>query len=305
MATDRVWKHSSREGQNDLRLLVHLASQPEPADGTDNWIMADRRGLADALGVVQDTVRQIVRRTQQRGFVEVQVGRGGNDPFPSQYRLREDGREVLMASPARVLVGPSCSYTTYSSSSGSRSEADGVGSSSTRVGQWRPGLGHPLWRESAYGLHGLVAMANLDSREQVQVIDTTWLAERLEINRDAAGRVLRQWVRRPGHFCSSIDGSYALWYPTDEGHADWLAGDDAVRAAERQRQSHEAERANYKDRREDNFKYLWGEAAAKRQADLEASPHYAAGRAALAAFVDECMPNPLPQPARFVARRTP
>jgi len=207
---DRAWKHSSREGQNDLRLLVHLASQPEPADGSDNWVMADRRGLADALGVVQDTVRQIVRRTQQRGFVEVDVGRGGNDPFPSQYRLREDGRQVLMASPARVLVGPSRSYAVYSSSSGTRGEG-GVGSSSTRLAQWRPGLGHPLWRESAYGLHGLVAMAHLDSREPVQVIDTAWLAERLEINRDAAGRVLREWVRRPGHFCSSIDRSYALW----------------------------------------------------------------------------------------------
>ncbi len=129
-----------------------------------------------------------------------------------------------------------------------------------------------MWRESAYGLDGLLVTAHLS--EHGPIVVPRDISQWLGIDEKAAKRLLRRWSAR-GHFCVALHDNQFLLHQSggDAGEAESLAGEDAVLAAKRQHDRHQQQRHLFKS----------GDTLVERS--LRESPHYESGRAALAAYV--------------------
>jgi len=94
--TGQPW--SRIEDQNLMRLLIHLSP--------GGWRIANRRRLAEDLGVSEGTVTRVADRAEPAGLVDVIPGWPGRDPMPTRYRLTDRGRETLLNSPGYLLADP-------------------------------------------------------------------------------------------------------------------------------------------------------------------------------------------------------
>lgn len=255
------------EDQNLLRLLIHLSP--------GGWRIANRRRLAEDLGVSEGTVTRVADRAEAGGLVDVIPGWPGRDPMPTRYRLTDRGRETLLNSPGDLLADPATpSYKEPYKNLKERYKGTGVGL--TRRLQGLGGLGHPAWKESAFGLSGLIVGAHLvvgGPRFVAPAEVGEWLGEEPK----AAWKRLDRWAKR-GRFCERSGKRFLVFPPEDLSGADHVAGPVLMA---RQRKVLDG----YAKAVEDHKKFRQSDPA-DHHPDRD-YPHYEAGRQSLADWLED------------------
>jgi len=248
------------------------------------WRIANRRRLAEDLGVSEGTVTRVADRAEPGGLVDVIPGWPGRDPMPARYRLTDRGRKTLLNSPGYLLADPGT--LSYKEPYKEKGKEPYKGTSIGLIGRLG-GLGHPAWKESAFGLSGLIVGAHLvvgGPRFVAPAEVGEWLGEESK----AAWKRLDRWAKR-GRFCERSGKRFVVFPPDDPSDADHMAGPELMA-------QHRKVLDGYAKAVEDHKKFRQSDPA-DHHPDRDYL-HYEAGRQSLADWLEDNSPGTTSFPVR-------